>query len=170
MIKRLPMTQDDKAILTVAAYARHRGVTPEAVRYAIRNGHLKGALVYKTEGGPPYVDPSIGDVEWKTKNRAGADLQQTDETDSLATSRARKEKADAELAELKLDKEKGKLIEAEAVREEAFKVARVVRDTMLNIPDRIASELVGEVDSFKIHKKLTEEIRKALENLSFEEE
>ena len=38
----------------------------------------------------------------------------------------------------------------------------MVRDAMLNIPDRIASELAAETDQFEIHRLLTVEIRRAL--------
>ncbi len=41
-------------------------------------------------------------------------------------------------------------------------VARMVRDAMLNIADRIASELAAETDQFEIHRLLTVEIRRAL--------
>ena len=42
----------------------------------------------------------------------------------------------------------------------------MVRDGILNIPDRIAGDLAAETDQFAIHQKLTAELRKALEGLS----
>ena len=48
---------------------------------------------------------------------------------------------------------------------EAFKMARLTRDAMLAIPDRLAAEIAAETDTFKVHTRITEEIRKALESL-----
>jgi hypothetical protein len=41
-------------------------------------------------------------------------------------------------------------------------VARIVRDSMLNIPDRVAAELAAETDPFKVQQRLSAEIRLAL--------
>jgi hypothetical protein len=173
------MALADSKFMTVAAYARHRGVTPEAVRYAIRVGKLQNAIVM-SKAGVPKVDHEIGDQEWVLTPRAvGQEAVGVGDPTStwpddmkkvplLAESRAKREFADAQLAELKLEKEKGKLIDADSVRREAFKVARFVRDALLNIPDRVAPELAGESNVFKVHARLTEEIRKTLESLRFE--
>jgi hypothetical protein len=47
-------------------------------------------------------------------------------------------------------------------------VARLVRDAMLNIPDRVAAELAAETNQFKVHQRLTHEIRRALEDMKLE--
>lgn len=156
--------------MNMSEYARHRGVKPEAVRYAIASGKLSKSLEFPKPGRPPLIDPTIADSEWilevrvaKTRvDYAAAEGQ----APTIADSRARKEAADAELAELKLEREKGRLVDAEEVKKTAFKVARTVRDQMLNIPDRVAAELAAETDAFKINKRLTDEIRKALEHLT----
>lgn len=164
-------------LMSCSEYARHRGVKPETVRYAIKVGKLARSLRFKKENGPPYIVPEIADGEWVLEVRANKTdsaidwksfRENADQLPTIADSRARREAADAELAELKLEKEKGKLVDAEEVRAAAFKAARTVRDSMMNIPDRLAGELAAETDHFRIHKKLTDEIRKALEGLQFE--
>lgn len=84
---------------------------------------------------------------------------------TFAQSRAIKEAYLARLAKLEFEEKSGVLVKADAVKNEAFKVARLVRDAMLNIPDRVSSELAADTEPFVVHRKLTLEIRKALEGL-----
>jgi hypothetical protein len=84
--------------------------------------------------------------------------------------RAEREHYNAELARLKFEETAGKLIDADLVREEAFKLARIVRDSLLALPDRVAGEFAGETNQFRIHTRLTEEIRRALVSLKGENE
>lgn len=82
---------------------------------------------------------------------------------SVALSRAWKEHWNAEMARLKFEERSGKLVEADHVRRQAFSAARVLRESMLNIPDRLAAQLASETDPRKVHDLLSAEIRKALE-------
>lgn len=170
------MSQDwtNRKTFSVAGYARHRGVTPAAVRYAIKTGALKKAVVQRDPEKPLKIDVEIADQEWVTDvrtdgvfevpNVANAEPTGNAQIDTV-NARAKKEAYDAELARLKVEKEKAKLVEVDEVKAEAFKLARAVRDALLNIPDRVAGELAAETDEFKIHKRLTEEIRQACEEL-----
>ena len=47
-----------------------------------------------------------------------------------------------------------------------FNVYRVVRDGMLNIPDRVAAQLAVETDPAVVYDVLNREINQALETLS----
>lgn len=87
---------------------------------------------------------------------------------AMAKNRAIREAYEARLKKLDWEQKSGLLVEAEAVKSEAFKLARTVRDSMLNIPDRIAAELAAESDTFRVHARLTEEIRKVLEGFGNE--
>jgi phage terminase Nu1 subunit (DNA packaging protein) len=159
-------------LISAAKYATHRGVSKPAVLQAIRDGRLTKSV---TRDGKAYqIDVALADQEWAAttsidrgehNNRmmlrdAGAE----GDAASFAASRAKREAYEAELARLKYEQQAGTLVDAEQVKKEAFKVARTIRDGMLNIPDRLAAELVGQDDSFIIHRKLTDEIRKALES------
>jgi hypothetical protein len=42
----------------------------------------------------------------------------------------------------------------------------LVRDNLLNIPDRLAATLAAEMDAEKVHQMMTVEIRKALDELA----
>jgi hypothetical protein len=87
---------------------------------------------------------------------------------SLAQSRALREGYMAQLAKLEYEHEIGKVIDADEVKREAFRAARQVRDSLLNLPDRLAAELAAESNQFKVHQRLVKEIRRALEELKLQ--
>ncbi|NDG63975.1 MAG: DUF1441 family protein [Planctomycetes bacterium] len=82
--------------------------------------------------------------------------------------RTQRERFMSELARLEFEERQGALVKAEEVRTEAFRIARIVRDSLLNLPDRVAGEFSAESNQFKIHTRLTQEIRRAIEELKFE--
>ena len=84
-------------------------------------------------------------------------------------SQARREMFKANLTELEYLEQVGKLIPAEEVDREWFELARLVRDTMLNIPARIADQLAHETDQRKVQDMLEAEIYQALESISTKE-
>lgn len=80
--------------------------------------------------------------------------------------KAKREKFEAELAEMKYLATAGALVHAPSVRKEAMETARSVRNAMLAIPDRIASVL-DPANPARAHKLLTGEIQQVLRELSF---
>ena len=82
-------------------------------------------------------------------------------------SRARKDRADAQLAEMKVLKEAGALVSAAGVRKVAAETARQLRNMMLAIPDRISSVL-DSGNPARAHKLMTDEIQKVLREFSTE--
>lgn len=159
--------------VTIAEFARSRGISSEAVRKAIGAGRLVNCLS-KNEKGRLRIDPEMADEEWaantkhhhapKPQRLASGDPagESKPETANYNASRAKREMYQAELARLEYEEKHGTLVNAEEIKQQAFRIARQVRDGMLNIPDRIAAELAAETDTFAIHKRLTEEIKKAL--------
>lgn len=88
------------------------------------------------------------------------------EDSTLARSRQISEAYKAKLTRLDFEEKSGKLVPIEKVKDDYFKLARTVRDAILNIPDRIAPELAHETDTARIHMKLTQELHDALLSLS----
>lgn len=163
--------------LNINAYANHRGVDQAAVRYAIKHGKIRPDSVKQDGSGRTRVNARTADLEWDPKVDARVKNPPVPETDgpshggpSYQESKAKREAAEAALAELKLEKERGRLLDAEEVRKSAFNAARMVRNLMMNIPDRVAAELAAETDVFKVGQRLKDEIRKALEGLGKEED
>ena len=85
---------------------------------------------------------------------------------TLNASRTIYEAYRARTAQIEYEERVGLLVPVDKVRKEAFTMARITRDAMLAIPDRLASEIVGMTDQFTIHAKLSAEIKAALAEIS----
>ncbi|MDP6405403.1 MAG: hypothetical protein QF797_09365, partial [Alphaproteobacteria bacterium] len=84
----------------------------------------------------------------------------------LLKTRIKSEVERAKLLEIKAKVEAGKYVDADDVKVAAFNKARVVRDALLNIPERLAAVLAAETDKQRVHGMLVTEIRAACEELS----
>jgi len=174
-------------MMTQAEYARHRGVSRQAVSKAVRAGRIVLA-----EGGR--IDPEAADASWRRNtdpskpsnsvagNPRGAAprRRRSSHQDERVTtagrgsgpdyhmSRAVRETYQAKLVRLEYELKTGKLIDAEESRRAAFQDNRRVRDLLLAIPDRTAAQLAACSDATECHRLLTAEIRRACEELSDE--
>lgn len=126
-----------------------------------RRGHL--TIAVPSGGNGRLLEESPPTRESLKKSVA---LLPDDQVPDLQTSRERREHYQAELAKLAVDEKRGELVAVEAVKKEAYASGRVVRDALLNIPDRVAHQLAGEVDPAAIHQMLSQEIVQALEGLA----
>lgn len=171
-----------------------RGQTHVAVLHAINDGRLTEPAVMKVAG-RWQIDPILADAQWagNTEMRslptADADRQLDDlrrrrkvpgqepapavgDDSNLAgipkivVSKAVRAAYDAKLAELEYKKQVGARVSIDEVKKEAFSLARRVRESLMNIPDRLAAELAGETDPTKIHLRLSDELHKALTELA----
>jgi hypothetical protein len=79
--------------------------------------------------------------------------------------RAMREAYQAELSKLNYQQRSGELVEVAKVRSEIFDLTRKTRDAILNVPNRIASQLASETDPTKVHNLLNEALVRALEEL-----
>lgn len=84
----------------------------------------------------------------------------------LLKTRIKSEVERARLLEIKAKVEAGKYVDADEVKVAAFNKARVVRENLLNIPDRLAAVLAAENDPAKVHALLAAEVRQALMELT----
>ena len=163
--------------LSIRAYARHRGITDGAVRKAIKAGRI-------TKNKNDKIDSELADKEW-SKNTDTAQIkkseakEQTQDSSNISSpsnplsvgpsyqqSRAIKEAYNAKLTRLQFEKESKKLISVDEVKISAFNTARMTRDRILNIPDRVIPQLVGKTDIHEMKELLKLELVKALEELS----
>ena len=99
----------------------------------------------------------------RTKRKKSSELQ----IPNINESRAKSEHFRAELARIDLEVKEEELVESSLVKRQAFTAARTVRDSLGNIPDRVANQFAAETDPVEIHRVLTNEIRKALESLTY---
>lgn len=80
--------------------------------------------------------------------------------------RATREKAEAALANLRLQEKLGQLCSVVEVRKAQFEAARLVQTAMLRLPGRLAAMLAAEADPVKVEALLDREIRRELDGLA----
>ncbi|WCR54387.1 MAG: hypothetical protein PG981_001409 [Wolbachia endosymbiont of Ctenocephalides orientis wCori] len=160
---------------TQTEFAKEIGASKQYVCYLVKQGivELKNGLVDREQANEALEvtrDPS------QLLRRKGAEnygngksrKNTSDLSTMLLKTRIKNEVERGKLLEAKAKAEIGELVSVEEVKREAFNTARVARNNLLNIPDRV-SELFGPItDAKKIHELLTKEIKTALESLSIE--
>lgn len=80
--------------------------------------------------------------------------------------KARKIKAEADLAEIAVAVKRGQLVDAKEAEREAESVMLQIRTRMLTVPDRVTPQVLGEVDERRIHAVVLNEIEEALTSLA----
>jgi pyruvate/2-oxoglutarate dehydrogenase complex dihydrolipoamide acyltransferase (E2) component len=158
-------------LLSLRAYAKHRGVSLAAVQKAIHSGRI-------TPTADGLIDSDRADAEWNAKTRPGqrqpkaaaAVPREPAEAPpgglDYFRARAIRESYLARLAKIEFEERTAKLVSRDEVQVAAFTRGRTVRDNLLNIPDRLAATLAAETDVDRVHHLLSVEIRKALEELA----
>lgn len=167
-----------------AEYAKLRGVSRQAVDAAVKSGRITAAV-----GEDGRLDIAIADKLWaentnpvqgehghvrKRKKKGEGEIVEAavsvgidpNRPPTLAESKTLEAAYKARLAQLEYEKLSGQVVDADAVKKVAFRTARITRDAMLAIPDRLSAELAGITEPFAIHQKLMNEIRAAIEEVS----
>ena len=79
--------------------------------------------------------------------------------------RAKKERHQANLAEMEEAKKRRELVDVAQIMDDADKAGRMFRDSMLSLPDRVASLLVGRSEKEILHE-LNAEIKATLKDVN----
>lgn len=166
-------------LMTQAEYATHRGVSAVAVHKAV-----KAQRISTIDG---KIDPTVADIQWQANTRPRAvrppapDPQTSaadypppapvasvagEPVDDYWVSRARREAAEAQIAEMKRSEIEGTLIRTDALRQAWSKRIATTRDALLQIPARMAPVLAAESDMDRVAAVLEDELRQALAELS----
>ena len=180
--RRKAPTRGRSGALSLRKLAHELGATDGAIRKVIKAGRLKDSIGRDSKGKPTCKDLAAAKVEW-AKNRTRPPSNGKAVTSRTPgpipgeqpTSRRPTSLADAMLRvtfqrEVKLElenmKARGQLLDAAEERRRDFECARTVRDNILNVPDRLAAELAAESDPGRVHRRLDDELRAALEVLA----
>ncbi|MGQ9919552.1 MAG: hypothetical protein ACUVS7_19320 [Bryobacteraceae bacterium] len=160
------------ALLSLRAYAKHRGVSLAAVQKAIHSGRI-------TPNADGLIDSERADAEWSAKTRPGQRRSRSappvvrEPAEASAAggldyfrARAIRESYLARLAKIEFEEKTAKLVNRDEVQVAGFTRGRVVRDNLLNIADRLAATLAAESDVDRVHRILSDEIRRALDVLA----
>ena len=125
------------------------------------------------------IDPEVADIQWKKNtdpkqseraNAAKRGEEPSGGGDQAGSdyweSKTRREKAEATMAELRAAELAGKLVSVERVRAASMRMSRMLRDSLLAIPPKIAPTLATESDSHAIEQVLAETLRRALNDIA----
>tara|TARA_B100001778_G_C18591742_1_gene632607 strand:- start:1903 stop:2400 length:498 start_codon:yes stop_codon:yes gene_type:complete len=163
-------------LISMAELAMLKNVSRQAVSKKIKTGKLDGAIV--NHNGKKKVNkeeafrlwdlqaPPSKDTTVRKQLKEEIDLKLENDIPSYGESKAKREYFLAELAKLDVEQKREQLIDVEIAKKSGFAKGRAIRESLLNIADRLAHQIAGEDDPGAIHKILTEEHREALENLS----
>lgn len=148
--------------MNVKEYAQHRGVSQMAVRKAIKYGRI-------TVDEDGQIHPETADEEWarNTSLSIGGAFNGAPPAD-FNTSRALREEFNAKLAQLEYEERVGTLISADKVKQAWFNTLRVIRDRVLQIPDRVGANLAAETNANVIKVMLDAEFRRILDDAANE--
>lgn len=160
--------------ISISEFARRKGIRLKAVQDGIKNGRIK---LTKQKVGTPKINWATENKEWEDNRdeskahnsgnlKSASDAAPAPSENSFAKAKAVRETLTAKILQLDYEEKTGKLVNADEVKVVWFNLARTIRDTLLNIPERISAELAAESDEFKVHKALQNEIYKVLEVLS----
>lgn len=176
--------------MSFADYARHRGVSPAAVTRAVQKGRIASEFDPATHR--QVIDSESADAAWvansdsskligamaaagtgglpePSRELSGEESEPSDHASaaqSYSVSRAHREFYQARLARLNYEQKLGTLVAASEVSKQAFTAARIVREGITNIPDRLAAQLAGETEPRVVHKLLADELARVLSELA----
>lgn len=155
------------ALISQAEWARRQGFSKQYVGKLIKLGKIK-----LTNG---KIDEYIANAELESHRQinlpqhrkgGGTYFVQDDIHKLLVKTKLKNEIEKGKLLEARVKAETGELVPIDEVRNIFYAKGRIVRDGILNIPDRISSLLATIDDASKIHEILTQELRTVLEELS----
>ena len=154
------------ALISQAEWARKHGFSRQYANQLIKEGTLKSVEGKIDEEQGDMALAAIRDLS-KTEKRSSQ--ESTELSTLLLKTRIKNEMERGKLLEARAKVEIGELIAVDEVKQAAFNKARIVRDNLLNIPDRVANLLASFDDASKIHELLSQEIRNSLEGLTCDE-
>lgn len=146
-------------LISMSEYARYSGLTVSTISRQIRDGTIPTHQV----GRQKLIDPAEADEARRTKLDHSLNKGQVV---PISDARARRLAAQAELAELELAREKGRLLDVEVVEKAVSDAVGITKSRLCAIPERMGPVLAAETDMHKVIALLKDEIEGALLSLS----
>ncbi len=136
-----------------------------------RKRHLEpGRLKARPLDAVAHATPSPGEAETAPSGLDGPPPGATTggevEGEDFLAARTRRERAEANMAELRQAEQSGKVISVEAVRAVWAKALTNTRDSLLQIPSRLAPVIAAETDPHTVALLIERELRQALAEMS----
>ena len=151
-------------LIKQSQWAKRHGFSRQYAGQLVQSGviQLTGGLVDAQQADAAIA--ALRDPNQPQRRKNTSDV--TELSTLLLKTRIKNEMERGKLLEARAKAEIGELVSVEDVKVAAFNKARIIRDSLMNIPDRVASLLASIDDAHKIHEVLLQEIRIALEELS----
>ena len=132
--------------LSIRAFAKKMQVDESSVRQAIDNGRIE-----KLANGK--IDLESQAVAWSENRDPSKDREESGESNKPALSpyhaaKAKREDYTARLKQQEFEVKAGRLIDKAVVARTIFRFTRLVRDNILNIPGRVASEQAAGITGY----------------------
>lgn len=167
-------------LLTVSAYARHRGCDEKAVRKAIAENRISAQ---DGKNGRKLIDPAVADIQWARNTRARVGAAPAQEPDLLSgaaaaagpvaadpkgqagaasgytAARVRTELANAARAELELARMRAEVRDVVDITRGGFDISREMRDAMDSSVNTLATELAALTSADECAKVLRQHNR-----------
>lgn len=150
------------AYITQAAWGRKHNFTRQYVNKLVNNGIIK---LHNGKVNEEAADMAIAAMRQPMKTSKNSMDALSNLSTVLLKTRIKSEIEKVKYLETKNKEAEKSLVSADGVRIAAFNKGRMVRDALLNIPDRVASILAKETDTNRIHEILTKEIRQIIEEI-----
>lgn len=156
-------SSDKKVLMGLREYARHQKMTLSNVQHHIEMGNIS----YEMDGGRKKIDPVKADKQLAENRRERIDSQKASEENAgnYTKLRAISTLYDVKIKRLAFETKAGNLVEVDKVKSQQFKIAKMIRDSLLTIPNKISDRLAAMDDSHEIHLLLTEHITESLQVL-----
>lgn len=126
-------------LVTIAEYAKLRGVPPDKVHRLVANGTLPAV---ETPAGR-MVDPDAADAAWGIRRERLDTPPARGAIDDLRESRARRERAMADRAEQHAAKMRGELVAKADVAKDIADAVAIFYSGLEGLPDRLAPGLLN---------------------------
>lgn len=145
--------------MTRAEYARHRGVSRSRISHLTATGRIPVDDTGKIDS--VAADAILDDKTMPPSGKVpDVGLSPYDEA------RARKMKADADLAELKVKEAEGRLIPLDVIKRADFATIRRWRDQLLGLADRISPKVAATTDERECNAIIDDETRTILNEMA----
>lgn len=138
--------------MSIREYARHRGCHHSSVQQAI----VENRIIPLADG---TIDPAVADKQWAENTNP---VRNAAQPSGIKAIQEIKLKNEAALLHYKVQRESGKYIPKEEVRNLASIIFADLREQLLNRCHRLAPRLVGQSDILKIARLLEEDTKQII--------
>jgi hypothetical protein len=164
-------------LVTKSEFARRQGISPSRVTHLCKSiinkalvnkggkevlNYKKAVKLYEAGSDPNFIK---GSPQIKNAGDGGGNGQGST-GDSFLTWRTHNERYKAAASKLKYEREKGEYVERKKVYQENFSIARILRDSLMNMPGRCAAMVAAKSKKKEkeIYQILMFEVRRSIED------